>query len=221
MGRLDLRMHEELVLLTLKDDKGTPGASMYTYSLAGAILAELLLEGRVQLQPRRRRKPLVDVASATQTGDPVLDKALRAVHTAKRRAALDTWIRRWARTATLHETARRLSWKGVLRTREKRVLLLFSRTVYPELDPEPERRFIERLRTAIFEDGEADERTAALVSLADAADLLRPVYGRKELRARKKRIAALAETDAAAGAVGATIEAVRRAITAARAAAAT
>ena len=219
----DLRLHEELTLLALKDDRGTPRASAYIHGVAGGVMAELMLEGRVDLEERRRRKPRARVASATQIGDPVLDDALRAVHTAKRPATVETWVHRWARTATLHATARRLSWKGILRTEERRVLLVFTRTVYPELDPAPERRLVEWLRTAIFGGDDVDARTALLVVLADAAELLRPLFGRGELRPRKDRIEALGAGEMLDDGARVTVQAVRSAVvasvTAARAAA--
>jgi hypothetical protein len=215
----DLRLHQEVVLLALKDQKGTPVASTYTFALAGAILTELFLEERVGLEERKRGKPLVTLQSGTQIGDPVLDDALRQVREAKRRANAVTWVQRWAKPRLLHETARRLAQQGVLRVEEKRVLLLFNRTVYPEMDPGPERRLIERMRTAIFGDDEVDASTAAIVTLAHAAALLNPIFGRKELKGRKKRIAALSEGDAVGEATRAAIQAAHAAVVAATAAA--
>lgn len=210
----ELRLHEEVLLLTLKDEKGTPAWTQYTYALAGAILAELVLEERVRLEERKRRKPLVHLVSATQIGDPILDDALRAIRVARRRATAGTWIQRWARNRLLHETARRLARRGILQAREKRVLLLFSRTVYPELNPEPEQRLIERMRAAIFGSDDVDARTATVISLAGAADLLKPIFG-KELKGRKDRLEALAEGDAVSEVTRATVQAVRAAVVAA------
>ena len=42
--RPELRLHEEVLLLALKDDKGTPYAAQYGLALGGAVLAELLLD---------------------------------------------------------------------------------------------------------------------------------------------------------------------------------
>jgi len=215
----DLRLHQEVVLLALKDEKGTPAASMYRFALAGAVLTELFMEDRVGLEERKRGKPLVMLQSGTQIGDPVLDDALLQIQNARRRANTVTWVQRWAKGQLLHETARRLARQGVLRVEEKRVLLLFNRTVYPEMDPGPERRLIERMRAAIFGDAEVDARTAAIVALSHAAGLLNPVFGRKELKARKKRIAALTEDDAVADATRAAIQAAQAAVVAATAAA--
>lgn len=218
MPRDTLGLHEEVVLLALRNEKGTPAASMHAYALAGAILTELLLADRIGLEHRRRGQPLVDVVRATQTGDPVLDDALERIRRSKRRAALDRWVSRFARTATMHATAVRLSRKGILGIEEKRVLLLFSRTVYPEVDPGPERALVERLRRAIFGQEPVDGRTAALVALAHAAGLLRTHFPARELKARKARIRSLTEGHEVADATRAAVAAVQAAVVAAAAA---
>lgn len=216
----ELRLHEEILLLTLKDEKGTPAWGQYTYALAGAVLTELVMEERVRLEPRRgRKKPLVDLVSGTQIGDRILDDAIRQVRTAKRRATAGTWVQRWAKTRLLHDTARRLAERGILRIQQKRVLLLFSRRVYPEMNPGPEERLIARMRAAIFDDGEVDGRTAAVIALAQVADLLKPAFGGRELKARKARLKELAEGDLVAEATRAAVQAAAASAAAAAAAA--
>ena len=49
----ELRLHEEVLLLALKDDKGTPHVDHYGFALGGAILAELLGEDRVGLAVKK------------------------------------------------------------------------------------------------------------------------------------------------------------------------
>jgi Golgi phosphoprotein 3 len=213
--RYDLGLHEEVVLLAHKNEQGTPAGAMNAQALAGAIVTELILAERIVLEPRRRGKPLVDLVRATQTGDPVLDDALNRIRTAKRRASVDQWVSRFARAETLHATARRLSRRGILRVEDKRVLLVFNRTVYPEIDPWPERVLIQRLEEAIFGDGEVDARVAVLVALADATGLLKVPFPTKALRGRKKRIKELAEGAGVTDVARATVEAVRAAVAAA------
>ncbi len=216
----DLRLHEEALLLALKDKAGTPATSMYAYAVGGAILAELLLEERVRLVARRRGGPLLESSTgASPVGNPVLDAALRLVRDAKRRASAVTWIGRFSRRERLRETARGLVHKGILRVEEKRLLLLFRRTVYPELDPAPERRLLERVREAVFGDGPVDTRTATLVGIAHSAGLLAPLLGRKALKGRNARLKTLLEDNVAADATRATIQAVQAAVVAATSAA--
>jgi hypothetical protein len=68
-------------------------------------------------------------------------------------------------------------------------LLLFTRKIYPEINPEPERKLIERLRQAIFTDSrDIEPRTVVLVSLANSTGLLKIVFDKKKLKGRKARI---------------------------------
>ncbi len=187
--RSSLYLHEEILLLALKDEKGTFVSASYEMALGGAILAELLLQKRIGIEESRKEK-LVKRLSAKRTGDPVLDEALKKVGDAKRRASLKTWVRWFSGIKRVkHRVAERLCRRGVLRADEGKVLLIFTRKLYPEIDPGPEREIIGRLRRAIFtETKEVEPHTVVLLSLAKSADLLKIVFDRKKLKSRKKRI---------------------------------
>jgi hypothetical protein len=202
----DLGLHEELLLLVLKDREGTLAESdRYRFALAGAILAELLLRERLRLvEPKAAaatkvgrwlkeafsERHLVEVIDDSPTDDPVLNDCLQRIASAKRRASLKTWIGRLHHQTKLrHEVARVLCRKSVLRTEEGKILLIFRRRIYPELNPRPERELIERLRRAIFTSATSlDPRTVILLSLAHAAKLLSIPFEKRTLRTRKKRI---------------------------------
>lgn len=215
----DLGLHERAMLLALHDERGTiHRAGMYGYAVAGGVLAELFLEDRIRLEERPgRKKALVEVARTTRTGDPLVDEVLERIRTAKRKATLESWVSRVANTAKLkHRVARQLVRKGVLREREDRVLLIFRRTIYPALDPRPEKQLVASLRDAILNDApDVSPRTAILASLGWRSGLLSSVLDRRELKARKARLEALGRGDAVTGATRAAIEAVQAAMMAA------
>lgn len=206
-----LYLHQELLLLALRDDRGTAEWGAWTtQAIGGGILADLLLERRITTEGKRSLVTLVD---ATPTGEPLLDASLERIASAKRRAAAQRWVGRFATTSCFHRAAERLSELGVLRVASESVLLIFSRRVYPEVDGRPEREVVDRLRDAIFgESLEVEARTAALVSLAAAADLLRVHFPKKHLRARRARIEALKSGDAIGEATAAAIQAVQAAM---------
>ncbi len=186
----NLFLYEEIMLLALRDEEGTiASGTMYQYAIGAAVLAELLLNQRIVVDQSAKRK-LVDLVSSTPLGDPLLDRCLEKVTTAKRRAALQTWVCRFAAVRNIkHLIAQRLCRRGILRADEDKVLLIFTRKIYPEVDPKPERELIERLRQAIFTDAtDVDSRTVVLVSLANSASLLNVVFDKKMLKARKTRI---------------------------------
>jgi len=72
---------------------------------------------------------------------------------------------------------------------EEKILLLFTRRIYPEINPDPEREIIGRLRNAIFTDtDDVAARTVVLLSLAKSANILPVIFGKKEIKQRKQRI---------------------------------
>lgn len=184
-----LYLHEEIMLLVLSDKLGTPEfGAMYAQAMGGGILAELVMTGRVEIEEGSRG--MVNLIDGTPLGDAIIAEALRKVRTAKRRAAATTWVQRFAGLHRMHHrVALELCKKGILKADEQNVLLIFNRTVYPELDPKPEQEMKERLERAIFTDTDKiDPRTAILISLAHAADLLRIYFKKAELKKQKKRI---------------------------------
>ncbi len=183
-----LHLYEEIMLLALRDEQGTIATGFPEQVVAGAIMAELLLEGRIAVEDTRKK--LVDILDGKPTGDPIIDECLGKMSTAKRRATLQTWVSRLAGTKNLrHKAAQQLCDRKILRADEDKVLFVFKRRIYPEINPMPEKKIIDRLRDAIYNDhAKLDPRTVVLISLANGSDMLRPTFGRKEIKSRKKRI---------------------------------
>ncbi len=219
-----LRLHHELLLLALHDEKGTLAfGEMIEYGLGGALLTELVLEGRASVVEAggRRRKQLVELASTTTLRDAALDAALQKLAAAKRRASPGSAVTRIGGIRGLRAlVATDLARRGILQESTQRVLLLFRRRVYPTLDPQPERAVIARVRKALEGTAVVDTRTAALIGLADATGSLSAIYKRAELRALRPRLKAIREADMGSQAAREAITAVTTAIVVAAAAAA-
>jgi len=185
-----LFLHEEIMLLALRDEEGTVASgTMYQYAISGAILAELLLHNRIIIEQVKRKK-LVHVVRTTPLGDPLIDECLEKITNAKRRSSLQAWVSRIAQIKKLkHRVADLLCQRGILRADEDKILLIFTRKIFPEINPEPETKLIERLREAIFSDSKnIDPRTVVLISLAHNAGLLKVVFDKKSLKKHKERI---------------------------------
>lgn len=209
-----LFLHEEIMLLALRDRKGTiASGTNFQFAIGGAVLAELLLEGRVAVETKRKKKYL-QLKDSKPFGNTVIDECLRKVTDAKKRAQLKTWVSRFASVKKLkHKVAKQLCQRGILRSDEDKVLLIFSRRIYPEINPEPERRIMDRLKEAIFTDTEdVEPRTAVLLSLAKSANVLKVNFDKKQLKARKDRIKRLINGEVTGKATKEAIEAMEAAV---------
>jgi len=207
-----LSLHEELMLLALNDEQGTIDmGSFYLYAIGGSVLAELLMRKRIRLDTSKKKT--VHLVNAKSLGDPLLDECLTRVREAKKPVAAQTWVTKFAGIKNLkHQLAMRLCDRGILEADEDKILLLFTRRIYPEIDPRPEKEMVERLRAAIFSEADhLDPRTVVLVSLAHSAGLLPMVFDKKDLKRRKDRIERVLNGDAM-------VQAAKEAIAAAQAA---
>jgi len=209
-----LFLHEELLLLVLRDREGTvlPGTN-YTYALGGAILAELLLTGRIAVEKGRKNK-LVALVSEAPLGDPVVDECLGKVASARRRASLQTWVSRFAQVRQLkRRVAEGLCQRDILRVQQASVLMIFSRKVSPEINPAPEQAIVGRLESALFsEEQDVDARTVVLISLAHGTNILPVLFGKKRIKARKARITQLVNGEVTGKAARDAIEAMEAAV---------
>ncbi len=103
--------------------------------------------------------------------------------------------------------------RGILRADEDKILLIFNRRIYPELDPRPERELLARLHEAIFgETRDLDSRTVVLTTLADGAGILRVLFDKRRLRERKNRLEELRAGEIAGEATKAAVEAMQAAL---------
>jgi Golgi phosphoprotein 3 len=191
-----LHLYEQILLLSLRSEKGTSTTGFEPIAIAGAVLTEWLGEGRISVDETRRQ--LVTLKETRRSGDPVLDECLDLFKAAKRTAPLKTWIARLSRIPKLrHKAATQLCVRGILRADEDQVLWLFTRKIYPEINPKPKQAIVDSMRQAIFsETARVDEPLAVLISLAHGTGLLAPIFGRAEIRERKKRISTLLASNA-------------------------
>lgn len=209
-----LSLPEEILLLALHDEKGTVGIeSMYSYAVGGAVVAELALRGRIRLAESGKKK-LVEIVSDQPTGKQFLDDCLARIAEDPKVRPVEKWVSRFAETKQLkHRLAQQLCDLGILSADEDKILLLFTRRIYPELDPRPERELVERLRRAVlFSSGSVEARTAVVISLAHHSGLLRNALSKKEIKEHKARIEEIGSGDAVSEATRDAIEAVQAAI---------
>ena len=213
-GKDELYLHEEIMLLALRDKKGTVASGVWiNLAVGGAVLAELMLAKRIEAEEVKKRK-FAKVVDPTPTGEPVIDECLAKVVASKRRDQLQTWVSKFGNLKNLkHRVAGELARRWILKADEDKILGIFTRKIYPEIDPRPERELIERLRAAIFgESREIEARTVVLLSLAHSTGILRLVFDKKQLKTRKVRIEQIVNGELTGKATGEAIQAVQAAV---------
>jgi len=177
-------LYAELMLLALHDEKGTANAQKADVAAAAGGLLELLLQGTLAVDD----DGVVDVNDATPTGDAVLDMILSEVASSTKPRKLKSWMKRLAKGETRVAAIQRLVDDGVVADESTKVLGVFDRSAYPEIDPQPEAEIVARLRRAVLDNEDPTERTASLLGLAKATKLLGAAFSRQELRSHKGRI---------------------------------
>lgn len=168
--RAELLIVEDLMLLLLDDESGVvKGEANLHYTLGGAVLMELALLGRVDLDHRKR----VHAVAGEALGDTILDEAMRQV--AKRPRHVHTVLVEIGLELD-GQLRHRLVERGMLARERSKMLGIIPVTRMPAQDLPYEAALLERVR-AVLEDGAApDSRTAALTAVLSAGGTLAELH---------------------------------------------
>lgn len=165
--RDDVLIVDDLMLLLMDDDGASVrGAGTLYPTLGGAVLTELALLGRVEVDDSGLNDPRV-----LPSGDgPLPDPLLQWAHDVVTRKSWRVQPLLVALGADLWRVLLdRLVEGGLLRREESRVLGVFRSTRWPVADHEHEADLRARIRR-VLEDGESpDARTAAIIGLLSAS----------------------------------------------------
>ncbi len=207
---------EDLLLLLTDDATGKPvvDSQRLTHALAGAVLVELALTGRVAVADDGRwgSGTRVSLIGSEPLGEPILDEALSRIpdkgHPVAAQALL-TVLGKGLADALRH----RLAQRGILHAEEGRILGIFPTRVWPAADARHENQVRSALWDVVVVGRQATEREVTLVSLLHAVDQVPRQFAADGMSARQLRERA---KGLAAGNLGG--DAVRRAIDATNAA---
>jgi hypothetical protein len=212
-----LTLPQELYLLALHEEKGRLPAALSTslhYGLGGAILAELILQGRVGLNDKRKA---VVVNNSLFGEDDLLNEGLERIQASGRHHRAAYWVSTFSDYINKLEKrlATRLVEQGVLRKEEKRFLGVVPYEAYPAQDASARFWIKQHLRSVALGGEAPDGHTAMLLSLVRACDLLERVFTRDESKTARKKIEALTRGEAIGEAVQQAIETIETATLAA------
>ena len=187
----ELTIPESVLLLALNDETGECKGAYIDYGLAGAALAELVLQGRLaEIGDPPRKLAVVDTKPV---GDGYIDACLKVVSACSAERNAREYVNALAGNSELtHPLYDRLAERGIV-SETKSKILFFTRTTYPEANPVPERELKRRLRAVIAGNGPVDVRDGTIITLAYYSDILQHNFERDLLKAHKERIKAIAE----------------------------
>ena len=190
-----LRFAEEIMLLLL-DDKGGKFADLPAPSvecaLAGAVLMDLALEGRIDTDPER-----LFVVDPTPLKDHLLDPSLARIVQATETHDVRHWIEQTIAYASdiRDRSLARLVERGILRREDDRFLWVFQTRRYPVIDDQPVREVKLRVTGVLFSDEIPDARDIVIISLSDACGIFRGLLSSRELRGAAPRIEQVGKMD--------------------------
>ncbi len=187
----ELLLAEELLLLSLDDEKGTDRswASIET-GIAAALLMELTAGGALRLAEGDK----IVVGDDPAATDPLLREALDAIRGVAKTRNATYWVSklRGELKPLRQRVAERLVERGVLGEDTSRVLGVTVSRRYPERDPTPERALRVGLLLALTGERDPSRHEAELISLLRPMNLIPssvPREHRSEARRRAKQIA--------------------------------
>jgi hypothetical protein len=192
---MTLSMPEELLLLMLDDETGRlqeRAAPSGDYAIAGAILAELALAGRVDSDTSR-----LWVTNPAPTGDALQDSVLAQLVEAKEQGDSRHWIETLGANADDYreQLFTRLVAKGVLRQVEGRFLWVFPERRYPMVSGKEEREVKARILGVLFNDEIPESRDSMLIGLCRAAGLFSLILAPHQLDQVQPRIDQVADLE--------------------------
>lgn len=189
-----LTLYEEVMLLALHDQTGSPVASGHMQLVGTAMLCELVELERIRIGDAP--KFLVEVTSNKLVGDPVLDELLMKIIRQQKPQWLITWISKAAANRTIlhHRICASLCQRGVLKKVERKILWVFRQSAYPETRSGHKDEIRGRMEDIMFDNKtKPDPRTAALISIVNNGWLMEKNFPGPELKRHKKRLKKIRE----------------------------
>jgi hypothetical protein len=190
-----LTLVEEIALLSLDDKTGAhlpllPEA--LGYGLAGAILADLEIAGRLVTSGK-----VVEVRNSTPTGNSLLDPWLERLAAETQSHPIAYWLSVFSDEKPAIESAalEHLIERGILKREEKKILWVFGLRRYPTVHNEERVEVRTRLGRLIQGDEAPPHFDATLISLLNGCSILSSVFTEGQLEGRSDRIQAIANSD--------------------------
>ncbi|NJD60471.1 MAG: hypothetical protein C3F13_18145 [Anaerolineales bacterium] len=184
-----LTLYEELLLITIHEDKGIfirDAVEPLKPGLIGALLAELAFANKITITSNHRLK----LADSSPTTDPLLDSMIEKLKESEKDRKFGYWI------TSLNPKPEKLQkqitaslvQKEILTQEDDRLGWVVPSHFHPEVKATTKYSVIKLLRGIVLAQEEAHPREIAFLSLLSACDLLGLVFLRDERKAASQKI---------------------------------
>lgn len=186
-----LTLAEELILVALDDSTGKLyqpadlSSGPLNVALAGALLMELALEGRIDTDSEK-----LFVVSPKPVGSAMLDEVLAEIVAHPTQEHTEWWLMQLSGRAGDYQSRliAMLVGRGILREHESRLLWVFKLRTYPPTTGREEREVKSRITALLYNDEIPDPRDSLLVALLHATTLFSAMFAESELESLRPRI---------------------------------
>ncbi len=166
-------LFEELLILCIHEEKGTLiGSSIdrLKVGLVGAILAELVIVGKIKSSDNRR----LQVVDDNRMDDPVLDGVLHTLRGSEKDRKFGYWINALCEKNKKYrnQIIKSLIQKGIVTQDEDRLLWVIPSPLNLETKASLKYLYIKRLRDIVLAQEDMQPRELVLLSLIRACGLL-------------------------------------------------
>ena len=182
---------ERFLLMSLSHDDGVPASlphMAHDVELAGAILIDLMLHGRIRFQ-----HSCVEPIDRAPTGYAFLDPVLQKIHSASKRMELSEWLELLAEDSSdlKHAAFEHLADRGFVVVERRALVSGFEAHFFPHAKDHGEEALVARIAC-----GEVlDQEDVLAVCLANACGLFDVILSKKRRRRLAKRIRQLVDTN--------------------------
>jgi hypothetical protein len=176
-----LTLYEELLLLTIHEDKGIfIGSTIDPLKpgLVGAILADLALRAKICASSDHR----IQLPDSTPTDDPLLDGVLAGLKSSDKERKYGYWLNNLnpKPEKLRRQITKNLISKGIVTQEDDRLIWVIPSPLHPEVKASTKYMVIQELRGIVLARQEAHPPAIAFLSLVSACGLLELVFLRDE-----------------------------------------
>jgi golgi phosphoprotein 3 len=184
-----MTLFEELFLLSIDDEDGSPHASMSDnlgFGMSGSLVVELALRGKAGVGENHR----LEVMDTTHTGDEILDETLEQIQSSNQPRKVTYWIKHFSDEPKKlrNSLVKRLEANGVVQQDENRLTWVIPFRESPTIKASAKYTLKDRIRKGVLADEDLDMHDLALLGLVKACNLLNLVFTKDERKLARQRI---------------------------------